>query len=392
MSSSTYHNVTSATSTGRPPTQYEIDEDELIDLRFNDDATQPYLSLGLTPLSQIDNYSPDDLTDNNERLGFFPSMPPPVSALTSVFSINPAGISVDHNIQSPNGGHMVMPDALPPDTGGSRSRPNSSSRRGKADMSSLSQGYAIKKKLETVPEQSTSLEDGYNNSFRRSHNQHGGLTNGIGGTSSSSGSGDHSNDFEQLIFPSADTSISIASRSLQRQKGLRSKPGTRRYSDLDSNSQDSNSQRQGSGLVVSNIGVKKPGNEDYDHPVKLDRFSSLGSSREEGLYIRSKAREQELIRLKESRMTLEDDRRIRLLQDQRISKSTHDYGSTRVRDPGPVMFANSAFWHGSSISRQPMNFVSTHKGPNPAPSHHDRRRLNTESDSVILKYDQLTTL
>ena len=84
---------------------YDEDSESLIDLNFHDDVvSQPYLSLGLTPLSQL---SPDPLASSGQNdVGFFPSMLPPVSPLYAG-----AGISVDsegHGMDS-----LVMPDAFP---------------------------------------------------------------------------------------------------------------------------------------------------------------------------------------------------------------------------------------------------------------------------------------
>ena len=415
MPASTYHSgATSATiqvRTGTTSSPYELDEDELIDLRFNDDATQPYLSLGLTPLSQLDNYSPDDTIDSgSERLGFFPSMPPPVSHMNSVFTINNAGIPVDSpfNIShkdpkslAPSSGVMVMPDAIPTASSTSRRSSSGGGRRGKVDITPLSQGYAIK--LETVPEQSGSLDSNYSDTLQGRYNRHPGMINGIGGASSSSGSAeDHSNEFEQLIFPSADTSTSIG---LQRQKGLRNKSGTRRSADQ-TNSQDSawDQSSQGRGLIIQNREIEE---DDFDLPVKLDRFGSLGSSREEGIYIRAKAREQareqELARQKElrQRTLMEDDRKKRLLQDQRARRIANDYGSTRARDAGAEMFANPNYEQGhlgNSVIREAMKFEAqiqaTHKDPASRKDIRDSRRpsVEREADNVVHKYDQFTTL
>lgn len=81
------------------------DEDDLIDLQFSENlASQPYLSLGLTPPSQL---SPD-----NADMDFFPSMPPPVSA--SVSSLNTSmGMSVDGPFDDHTAESSFMPEAVP---------------------------------------------------------------------------------------------------------------------------------------------------------------------------------------------------------------------------------------------------------------------------------------
>ncbi len=75
--------------------------------------SQPYLSLGLTPISQL---SPDPLMSSStgtSELGFFPSMPPPISPISSM--MNTGGISVDiddlpdHHTGLDN---LVMPDGF----------------------------------------------------------------------------------------------------------------------------------------------------------------------------------------------------------------------------------------------------------------------------------------
>ena len=82
------------------------DEDDLIDLQFSENlASQPYLSLGLTPPSQL---SPD-----TSDMDFFPSMPPPVSA-ASVSSLNNSmGISVDGPFDDNAIDSSYMPEAVP---------------------------------------------------------------------------------------------------------------------------------------------------------------------------------------------------------------------------------------------------------------------------------------
>ena len=104
------------------------DEDDLIDLQFSENlASQPYLSLGLTPPSQL---SPD-----NTDMDFFPSMPPPVSA--SVSSLN--GISVDGPFDD-HTAESFMPEAVPVE----QHRSQRTSRKSRIDI-----------RLPTVPETET---------------------------------------------------------------------------------------------------------------------------------------------------------------------------------------------------------------------------------------------
>lgn len=110
--------------------QYESpDEDDLIDLQFSENpASQPYLSLGLTPPSQL---SPD-----NSDMDFFPSMPPPVGASAS--SINTSmGMSVDGPFDDHVAESSFMPEAVPIE----QHRNQRTSRKSKVDN-----------RLPTVPE------------------------------------------------------------------------------------------------------------------------------------------------------------------------------------------------------------------------------------------------
>ena len=127
-------------------TDYDEDEDEGQLVLPDYDASQAYLSLGLTPLSQL---SPDAHTSTD--FGFFPSMPPPVAPSTSsIFSTTTSNSSLamdnPFSLHSGGGGtsgiidSSMMPDAIP----------ERRSRRNKYDATPLSQGFPLK--LEPVME------------------------------------------------------------------------------------------------------------------------------------------------------------------------------------------------------------------------------------------------
>ncbi len=372
MPASTYH--TSGTGRSSPYAEYE--EDELIDLQFCEDPAQAYLSLGLTPLSQIDNFpASNDLLDNgggSEGLGFFPSMPPPVSPMSSVFSLNNTGIPVDSpfNINtSSSGGErgMVMPDAYLADT--TSSRRSMGSRKGKLDLNAaLSQGYAMT--LETVPEQSGSLDvdNGYGGHI-------GIITNGNAESSSDSFEGSNERD---NLFPSAD--IGGSNLSLTRQRGVRKKSGTRRGSDY----------------LAGDVGMSflnKDFDGDVDLPVKMDRHGSISPSSEDK-FIRQRAREKiesrELAKQRElqRQRVAEDDRRKRLLQEQRgkTGSGGRDYGSTRSRETSSNKFQQSGFVSG--YQRR----LSREGGTTFDQQQRYQREQQLTDGSIVKRYEQLTTL
>lgn len=126
-------------------TDYDEDEDEGQLVLPDYDASQAYLSLGLTPLSQL---SPDAHTSGD--FGYFPSMPPPVAPSTSsIFSTtsSSSSLAVDNPFSLHNGSGQsnriidtsTMPDAIP-----------ERRRKPKYDHTPLSQGFPLK--LEPVME------------------------------------------------------------------------------------------------------------------------------------------------------------------------------------------------------------------------------------------------
>lgn len=301
--------TTLSSKSGNSTSPYDI-EDDLFDLKFNDDQTQAYLSLGLTPLSQL---SPQDHTGSgSDGNNFFPSMPPPV--MPSAFN---SGIPVDSpfNISGSSGSGMVMPDAFPGVT--DQPRRSSGSRRNRHDHNPLSQGYPIK--LAPVPEQSDPIDDNYSEPYSgmRSRHRHR-MYNGR--DSSSSDSNDESSNL--MMFPSADLSSSSNSQ-LQRQGGKRRKSGTRRTDNgWSQSSQDA--------MIFSNGGAMCDDIPEQDIPAYIAQHSP----RQKGKYLRQQARQYELMRQKELlRRKQEDDERKRILQqEERAARIAKSYGSTGYRE------------------------------------------------------------
>ncbi len=306
----TFTGTTLTSKSGNSTSPYDI-EDDYFDLPFNDDPTQNYLSLGLTPQSQL---SPaDHIGSGSDGNNFFPSMPPPV--MPSAF--NP-GIPADSpfNISGSSGGGMIMPDAFP----GMFDQPrkgSGGSKRSRHDHNPLSQGYPIK--LAPVPEQSDPMEDGlYNGSRRRNSRQE--------IFDDSSGSSVDVDETSFMIFPSADVDSSNSSQ-LQRQRGLRNRSGMRR-------GDNGWSQSSQDGIVISNRSAI--GNHRDDVPERDIPLLDLGggSPRHAGKYIRQQAKERELQKQREllMRKVAEEEKRRILQQNQRAAMIAKDYGSTRYRE------------------------------------------------------------
>lgn len=293
---------TAATATARTEattSSYEMEEDDIFDFKFNDDAhTQPYLSLGLTPLSQLS--PPDTGTTSSTGEYFFPSMPPPVTPLgSSVFSISGSSSSagpVDSPFQLGNG-NMMMPEANPV-MGDSAIR--RAGRRSKHEVSMQSQGYAIK--LEPVPEQSCSLDDSFRDVY----------SNPLNTESSSSSSAEDPS--YQLLHPE----MNKLPTHLRRTTGkTRRKSGTRRITDEEEEEEEE--------MMIWNQGS-------VDFPVKLSREEN--SPRQEGRKLRQQLREQELVRQKEKlrQKHLEEEKAHLAHQTQRAAQIAQDYGSTHQRE------------------------------------------------------------
>lgn len=374
----TFTGTTLTSKSGNSTSPYDI-EDDYFDLPFNDDPTQAYLSLGLTPQSQL---SPaDHIGSGSDGNNFFPSMPPPV--MPSAFN---SGIPVDSpfNISGSSGGGMVMPDALPHVTDQPR-KGSSGSRRGRYDHP-LSQGYPIK--LPPVPEQSDPMEDGlYNGGQRRRSRQE------IFNDSSSSSCEETS-----FMFPSADLDSSSSSQ-LHRQRGLRKKSGTRRVDNgWSQSSQD--------GMVFSNRGAI--GNHRDDVPERdIPLYDLQGSPRHKGKHIRQQAKERELQRQKEILMkkAADDERRRILQQEKRAAMIARDYGSTRYREVDIDEQVEKS--QGSSrVLQEAMKYEAqmqlmqerSSQGQSPSMNYdrmsQERQRPHRQSSNghIVNTYDQFTTI
>lgn len=288
-----------------------MEEDDLFDLKFNDDAqTQPYLSLGLTPLSQLSPADPGPPSSGTGDSYFFPSMPPPVTPISSVFNMNEPssapGIPVDSPFQLGAPG-MIMPEANPV---GSNESANArrTGRRGKHESSNHSQGYAMK--LEPVMEQSCSLDDSFRDVFGNPVHQD---------MESSSSSAEDSSYL--LLNPESNDSRLPA--HLRRKTGKRRKSGTRRRLDEEAGWGDDD------GTVIWNKSLRDVVG---DSPVKLSREDQ--SPRQEGRRLRQQLREEELAKQKQKlRMKhFEEEKSRFMLQEQRAAQIAQDYGSTRQRE------------------------------------------------------------
>ena len=299
--------TTLSSKSGNSTSPYDI-EDDYFDLPFNDDPTQAYLSLGLTPLSQLS--PPDHTGSGSDGNNFFPSMPPPV--MPSAFN---SGIPVDSpfNISGSSGGGMVMPDAFPSVT--DQPRKSSGGRRNRHEHNPLSQGYPIK--LAPVPEQSDPIDDSFSQPYAGKRTRHG-MYNGQNESSSSESNDESSN---LMMFPSAD--LANSNSQLQRQGGKRRKSGTRRI-------ENGWSQSSQDAMVFTNQGAMQDEVPERDIPP----YIAQSSPRQKGKYLRQQAREQELFRQKELlKKKVEDEERRRILQqEQRAAMIARDYGSTRYRE------------------------------------------------------------
>ena len=291
---------------------YEMDEDDVFDFKFDDAQTQPYLSLGLTPLSQL---SPPDHGPPASVGGdsyFFPSMPPPVTPISSVFSINSSssssGIPVDSPFQLAAG--MVMPEANPVADSNSRR----TGRRSKHEINCHSQGYAMK--LEPLMEQSCSLDE-------YADPRH--MADGLESSSSSA------EDSSYLLVNPNQADSKLPAHLRRKVGGKRRKSGTRRV--IDNESWEENEMS-----VIRNQAQL----EALDFPVKLSREEN--SPRQEGKRVRQQARDEELARQKEIlRMKRIENERARLMQqEQRAAQIMQDYGSSRQTDPNLVLSPRSS--------------------------------------------------
>jgi hypothetical protein len=280
---------------------YDEDDDEGQLVLPDYDASQAYLSLGLTPLSQL---SPDAHTSND--FGFFPSMPPPVAPSTSsIFSTTSSSSSLAmdnpfslHSGGQSNGGLIdssMMPDAYP----------ERRSRRNKYDTNPLSQGFPLK--LEPVMEQSPPVTS----------SQFSGKQNGFSssGQSSEGSPTTVSREQDRFVFPSAVPTPEF-SRLSQGRTAMRKRRGSSKEN-LNVISPRGTSMQGGYGSISStrHTGVNKP----------------LHSPSQEAKRKRQQAREAEVAKQEEElRRKMEQEEKERRWQhEQRMGRTAREFQFSR---------------------------------------------------------------
>lgn len=167
--------------------------------------SQPYLSLGLTPVSQL---SPDPLMSSStgtSELGFFPSMLPPISPVSSMMNAN-GGLPMDDDMtdNQPPLDNLVMPDGLvsynlaPVDPHKVKNKTKTEQQRPDGT------------RLETVMEHSSLEADDLSSSFSGFSSR---LVDSKGGVNTLNTSmSTTASDQDELIFPSADGQSPLTSR------------------------------------------------------------------------------------------------------------------------------------------------------------------------------------
>ena len=285
--------------------EYDEDEDEGQLMLPDFDPSQAYLSLGLTPLSQL---SPDANTSSD--FGFFPSMPPPVAPSTSsLFSTSGSSSSTlaMDNPFSLHSGHSnsgiidssMMPDAYP----------DRRSRKSKYDNQPLSQGFPLK--LEPVIEQSPA-----NSQFSGKQN---GLT-----SSGESSQGSPSLSIEpvnaKMMFPTAMPSQEF-SRLSQGRTALRVKrPGMKGGSRENVNITSTRGNMGSYGSLGVSSGLAKTKQQLHYSPSREAKMN------------RRQTRENELAQQKEAlrkKMEQEEMEQQRQQQEQRIGQRAREYHQSR---------------------------------------------------------------
>ena len=282
-------------------TDYD-DEEEEGQLVFPDyEASQAYLSLGLTPLSQL---SPDAHTSGD--FGFFPSMPPPVAPSTSsIFSPSSSSstLAMDNpfSLHSSSGGQSnggiidssMMPDAYP----------DRRSRRSKYDTNPLSQGFPLK--LEPVIEQNSPVNG----------SQFSGKQNAFSGSDESSkGSPSLSMEPNHFMFPSAVATpefsrLSQGRTALRKRKDGSSRENLNAVSPRKANLQGS----------YGSLGVSRNKNMPRSSP------SQEAVRKRQLIKEAEAARQKEELRKKREQEESERQR----LQDQRMAHTTRQYHHSR---------------------------------------------------------------
>lgn len=279
------------------------------------DASQAYLSLGLTPLSQL---SPDAHTSND--FGFFPSMPPPVAPSNSMFSTSTSSLGLDnpfslHSGGQSNGGLIdtsMMPDA----------NPERRTRRNKYDSTPLSQGFPLK--LEPVIEQSPPVTG----------SQFSGNQDVFSSSGESSGESPTMSK-EHFMFPSAIATPEF-SRLSQGRTAMRKRPGMKGGSKENLNVISPRAKNmQGMGNYGS-FGVSR----------QLGSNKSLLSPSQQAKIKRQQAREVEVAKQKEEyrRRMEQEERERQRQQEQRMARTARNYHHSR--EGSDSCFPSAAFTNG----------------------------------------------
>ena len=286
------------TSSVERSTDYDEDDEDGQLMLPDFDASQAYLSLGLTPLSQL---SPDNNTANSNEFGFFPSMPPPVAPSSSLFSTSNSSLGMDSAFSLQSNGHSsssvidssVMPDACP------ERRP----RRSRHDLSvPLSQGFPLK--LDPLPELSPPLE------HQSSSDDHfSGKENGFG---SSEGSQERSPFYSEPLGP-VDFSRLSQGRTAMRRKG----PTSRRDDPKDRlvHGRKAPEKNYGSFSVV------KP---------EPDRMQALSPSMRAKLK-RQQAKELEIAKVQEQQKKKQEEERQRQQKEEMLRDYSYSRNGTNLR-------------------------------------------------------------
>ena len=281
---------------------YDEEEDEGQLVLPDYDASQAYLSLGLTPLSQL---SPDAHTSND--FGFFPSMPPPVAPSTSsLFSASGSSsstLALDnpfslHSGAGHSSGGMIdtstMPDAYP----------ERRSRKSKYDTQPLSQGFPLK--LEPVIEQSPG------------NSQFSGKQNGFSSSGESSQGSQSLSVNHDMMFTTA-TPNQEFSRLSQGRTALRVKRPVRSRENLNLVSSRGNVGSYGSVSASKNPAKVKPMHSPNRRQARDDEL----------------ARQRELVRRKMEQEEMEKQRQ-QQQREQGMGRATREYSRGRLEPNYPL--------------------------------------------------------
>lgn len=292
-------------------TDYDEDDEDgqLVLPEF--EASQAYLSLGLTPLSQL---SPDAHTST--EYGFFPSMPPPVAPSNSIFSTSTSSLAIDSTTFSLQSGGQsngsLIDSSLVPDANLERR-----TRRNKYDSTPLSQGFPLK--LEPVMEQSPPVTG----------SQYSGKQGGF--TSSEESSEGSPRDQDRFMFPSAIATPEF-SRLSQGRTAMRKRPG------MKGSSKENLS-------VISPRGKNMP---DYGS-FGVSRHKPSLSPSQQAKMKRQKAREIEMAKQKEEsrRRREQEERERQQQQEQRMARTARQYN--RPRQGSDSCFPSATLTNGLNL-------------------------------------------